>query len=322
MRYVLGIALAVLIALFAVFGIVIGRLMIRYRLRFSEALLYALDVALTRFLWRASVEGSIELSPGQGAIFVSNHRSSIDPLFLQMLIPRAIHYLVAREYVESRFLGWPLRVAGAIPVNRAGIDTAATKMAIRLAQEGGLVGLFPEGRVNTSGELLLPGRLLLLLDLEPLLLRFQPSGVVALEGVSVTAVELENPLGNVVEEIAIVGDRDDASGILRQVLLEPGDALGVEVVRRLIEKQQIRLLQQDPAERNPALLTAGEVIDALAGRRKAERVHRQLERVVEDLLLAGRLCRVQVHRLMLVSTHLQVNGRVFACMYISLIGLK
>jgi 1-acyl-sn-glycerol-3-phosphate acyltransferase len=132
--------------------------MVRYRLRFSEALLYALDVALTRWLWRATVEGSIELSPGQGAIFVSNHSSSIDPLFLQMLIPRAIHYLVAREYVERRFLGWPLRVAGAIPVNRAGMDTAAIKLAIRYAEAGEMVGIFPEGRINTTDEFMLPGR--------------------------------------------------------------------------------------------------------------------------------------------------------------------
>jgi 1-acyl-sn-glycerol-3-phosphate acyltransferase len=148
----------VLVVLAALAAVAIGRLMMRYRLRFSEALLYALDVALTRSLWRATVEGSIELSPGQGAIFVSNHSSSIDPLFLQMLIPRAIHYLVAREYVESRFLGWPLRVAGAIPVNRAGIDTAAIKQAIRYAEAGEMVGIFPEGRINTTEEFMLPGR--------------------------------------------------------------------------------------------------------------------------------------------------------------------
>jgi 1-acyl-sn-glycerol-3-phosphate acyltransferase len=158
MRYFLGIALVVLVVLLAAAAIVIGRLMVRYRLRFSEALLYALDVALTRWLWRTTVEGSIELSPGQGAIFVSNHSSSIDPLFLQMLIPRAIHYLVAREYVERRFLGWPLRVAGAIPVNRAGMDTAAIKLAIRYAEAGEMVGIFPEGRINTTDEFMLPGR--------------------------------------------------------------------------------------------------------------------------------------------------------------------
>jgi 1-acyl-sn-glycerol-3-phosphate acyltransferase len=158
MRYVLGIALSIISVLAVAAGAVIGCFMWRYRLRFSQALLYALDVALTRYLWRTTVEGSIELAAGQGAIFVSNHRSSIDPLYLQMLIPRAIHYLVAREYVERRFLGWPLRVGGAIPVNRGGIDTAAIKLAIRYAEAGEMVGIFPEGRINTTDEFMLPGR--------------------------------------------------------------------------------------------------------------------------------------------------------------------
>jgi len=43
-------------------------------------------------------------------------------------------------------------------VGRGGVDTAATKLAIRLAQEGGLVGMFPEGRINDTNDLLLPGR--------------------------------------------------------------------------------------------------------------------------------------------------------------------
>ena len=39
-----------------------------------------------------------------------------------------------------------------------GYDTAATKMAIRIAEQGGLVGIFPEARVNTTKQMLLPGR--------------------------------------------------------------------------------------------------------------------------------------------------------------------
>jgi 1-acyl-sn-glycerol-3-phosphate acyltransferase len=158
MRYVVGIIALVLLLLLAVAFTTILRFMWRYRLRFSEALLYFLNVTLTRFLWRTKVEGTIDLAAGQGGVFVSNHRSSIDPLFLQQLIPRAMHYLVAREYVERRFLGWPLRVAGAIPVGRGGVDTAAIKQAIRLAQAGEYVGIFPEGRINTTDELMLPGR--------------------------------------------------------------------------------------------------------------------------------------------------------------------
>ena len=44
-------------------------------------------------------------------------------------------------------------------MGRGGVDTAATKQAIRLAQDGGIVGMFPEGRINESKDvLLLPGR--------------------------------------------------------------------------------------------------------------------------------------------------------------------
>ena len=36
-----------------------------------------------------------------------------------------------------------------------------------------------------------------------------------------------------------MGDRDDRARVLLEVALEPGDGLGVEVVGRLVEQQQI-----------------------------------------------------------------------------------
>ena len=49
---------------------------------------------------------------------------------------------------------------------------------------------------------------------EAVLLLLEPGAVVALPRNAVAAVELEDPLGGVVEEVAIVGDRDDGSGKL------------------------------------------------------------------------------------------------------------
>ncbi len=66
--------------------------------------------------------------------------------------------MVAKEYVVHPILAWFFRVTESIPVSRGGIDTKATKIAIRYAQAAGLVGMFPEGRINRTDDVLLPGR--------------------------------------------------------------------------------------------------------------------------------------------------------------------
>jgi len=123
-----------------------------------QSCLYAVNLLLTRLLWRVRINGRLPVSPGEGAVIVSNHRSSVDPTFLVLATDRVVHWMVAKEYWRIGVLGWFFRVCEAIPVNRGGIDTAATKLAIRLAQDGELVGMFPEGRINTTDRVLLPGR--------------------------------------------------------------------------------------------------------------------------------------------------------------------
>jgi 1-acyl-sn-glycerol-3-phosphate acyltransferase len=120
--------------------------------------LYLINIFITRVMWRTHVDGRLPLSRGQGAVIVSNHRSGIDPLVIALTTRRPVHWMVAREFVESPVVGWGLRALQVIPVGRKGIDTAAIRAAIRYAQRGDLVGVFPEGRINTTGEILLPGR--------------------------------------------------------------------------------------------------------------------------------------------------------------------
>jgi len=126
------------------------------RYTWPQAPIYLLNLVYTRVVWRAKVEGT--LPRDSGAVIVSNHRSSIDPLFIQLASDRIVHWMVAREYALHPLLAWAFRITESIPVSRGGVDTAATKMTIRYAQQGGLVGLFPEGRINMTQALLLPGR--------------------------------------------------------------------------------------------------------------------------------------------------------------------
>lgn len=123
-----------------------------------QSLLYFGDVLLTRLLWRTSAPPRLPLAAGQGGVLVSNHRSSVDPFFVQLSAGRVVHWMVAREYCEHPAFAWFLRACQVIPVRRTGIDTAATKTAIRLAREGGVIGMFPEGRINMTDDFLLPSR--------------------------------------------------------------------------------------------------------------------------------------------------------------------
>ena len=127
----------------------------------------------------------------------------------------------------------------------------------------------------------LPLGLGLLLLRQPLLLLLEPRRVVPFPGNAAAAIELENPAGDVVEEVAIVRDGDDRAGVVLQKPLEPGDRLRVEMVRRLVEQQEIGRLQQQPAQRHAAALAARQRRDIGVRRRQAQRVHRQLEPRIE-----------------------------------------
>jgi 1-acyl-sn-glycerol-3-phosphate acyltransferase len=116
------------------------------------------NYVVSRVLWRARIEGPFPIPPGCGAMIDCNHRCPLDPSFIAVAVPRVVHWMVAREYCEHPAMRWLLRTVEVISVSRGGTDTAATKSAIRLAAAGHLVALFPEGRINISRDILLPGR--------------------------------------------------------------------------------------------------------------------------------------------------------------------
>ena len=49
------------------------------------------------------------------------------------------------------------------------------------------------------------------------------------------AVEFQNPAGGVVEKVAVVGDGDHGAGEPGQEVLQPGNALGIEVVGGFVQ---------------------------------------------------------------------------------------
>jgi 1-acyl-sn-glycerol-3-phosphate acyltransferase len=123
-----------------------------------QMMFFLIAWGLTRILWRTRSPRGLPLPKGQGAVLVCNHRSSIDPFFIQVVAHRKVHWMVAREFCQKGLIGWFLRSCEVIQVARRGVDTAATRAAIRYAAAGDLVGVFPEGRINTTDDFMLPVR--------------------------------------------------------------------------------------------------------------------------------------------------------------------
>ena len=112
------------------------------------------------FGWRA--EGRCPF-PGEGpAIIIANHRSPVDPMMVWANHHwatgriRVINFMTAREYCELPGLSWLCRHMRCIPVDRNGRDMGPVREALKRLAAGELVGVFPEGRINT-GSGLLPG---------------------------------------------------------------------------------------------------------------------------------------------------------------------
>jgi catechol 2,3-dioxygenase-like lactoylglutathione lyase family enzyme len=74
-----------------------------------------------------------------------------------------------------------------------------------------------------------------LLKLEPLVLLLQPGRVVAFPRDAGAAIELEDPAGDIVEEVAVVGHRHDGAGEFGEMALQPRHRFGVEMVGRLVQ---------------------------------------------------------------------------------------
>jgi 1-acyl-sn-glycerol-3-phosphate acyltransferase len=103
-------------------------------------------------LFRLRAQGRENLPREGGFVLACNHLSSFDPWPLGVPIwPRRF----LRFMAKSELYWFPLSAiangAGAFPVRRGQQDTVAIETAVRLAREGNIVAMFPEGTRRVKG---------------------------------------------------------------------------------------------------------------------------------------------------------------------------
>jgi 1-acyl-sn-glycerol-3-phosphate acyltransferase len=122
--------------------------------RLGVRLLGWVNLAFTRLYHTVTVRGKVCLPPSGPAIIASNHISGLDPALIQSCCDRLIIFMMAKEYYDLKGLTWLYKTVEAIPVERKGRDMAAMRAALRALEHGGVLGLFPEGRISTTRDLL------------------------------------------------------------------------------------------------------------------------------------------------------------------------
>jgi 1-acyl-sn-glycerol-3-phosphate acyltransferase len=88
------------------------------------------------------------------AVFVSNHQSLIDVVFVPALLPKTTSFVVKKELLRVPFWGWALSsTAIMIDRNNPSQAIASIREGLRRLRKGWSVVVFPEGTRSTDGRL-------------------------------------------------------------------------------------------------------------------------------------------------------------------------
>jgi 1-acyl-sn-glycerol-3-phosphate acyltransferase len=105
-----------------------------------------------KLVFRLKASGTEHLPREGGYVLSANHLSNLDPwpLGLPLFPGRQIRFMAKAELFRSPL--WPiLQYGGAFKVRRGEGDTKAIETAVRLAREGEVVAIFPEGTRRRKG---------------------------------------------------------------------------------------------------------------------------------------------------------------------------
>jgi 1-acyl-sn-glycerol-3-phosphate acyltransferase len=122
---------------------------------FYAATVVGLRLALALAGVRTRVEGT-ENIPAGACLFMANHTSAVDPLAVFISMSRRIAFLAKQELFRIPLIGWAMRKAEFIPVDRSSREAAAASadLAVEQLRRGVSMVIYPEGTRSPDGRLL------------------------------------------------------------------------------------------------------------------------------------------------------------------------
>lgn len=109
-----------------------------------------------KWYYHPTIIGKENICPKGSILIVGNHKHLYDQCLTIISTKRYIKYMAKKEYFDNKKTAWFFKSVGCIPVDRSHKDNNATNQALSTLNNGGAIGLFPEGTRNKTDAFLLP----------------------------------------------------------------------------------------------------------------------------------------------------------------------
>lgn len=107
-------------------------------------------------LYRPEFEGRNNIPKSGSVILAGNHTNNLDAAIMIAGPKRVVHMLAKKELFKSKISNAFFRSMGCIPVDRKIHDENAKSEAIEVLKNNEVIGIFPEGTVNRTNDIILP----------------------------------------------------------------------------------------------------------------------------------------------------------------------
>lgn len=110
---------------------------------------------LIKIVYRPTYIGLDNIPKNNKIILAGNHTNNLDCLLLISSTNRTIHFL-AKDSLNKGIKKILFKNMAIIPVNRKTHDKNALNSAIKVLKEDKVIGIFPEGTINKTNDLVIP----------------------------------------------------------------------------------------------------------------------------------------------------------------------
>lgn len=104
-----------------------------------------------RLLYWFRITGLENIPKDGKAIICCNHIKMLDVVLLVIACPRKICFMAKQELFRNPIVAWFFRRMNAFPVVRGPQSREAIEHAVSLIRDGGILGIFPEGKRCREG---------------------------------------------------------------------------------------------------------------------------------------------------------------------------